>query len=104
MSVASGCVQETQPGDFSPWGGLTSHFSQMLSQVDHVTLHSLSHSPAESCGSSQEFFCAAGIAAAGCHARCTKNVRATVGRMPIYRARHVRHGVKLNIYSICYKV
>ena len=69
MSVASGCVQETQPGDFSPWGGLTSHFSQMISQVDHVTLHSLSHSPAESCGGSLMLVVSAGCAAAGGTAR-----------------------------------
>jgi len=30
-------------------------------------------------GSSQELFCAAGMAAGGCHARCTKNMRAAAG-------------------------
>jgi len=31
------------------------------------------------CGSSQELFYAAGMAACGCHARCIKNVRAAAG-------------------------
>ncbi len=48
-------------------------------------------------GGSQAFF-AAGLAAAGSQARC-KKTRAAVGRVsicrvPIYRARHVRRGIR----------